>query len=299
MSEVKAVVPSDKNHWLKMRQENLNSTEAACLFGLSPYQTEFELWHKKKGNLVDEIKPTERMSWGNRLESAIASGIAEDRGWKIQNKLEYMFLPSEKLGSSFDFEIEGGGLLEIKNVGSLAFKNGWALEDDSLQAPNHIELQVQHQLMISGQSVCFIGALVGGNESYVIEREADQDIQNQIKERAFKFWQSIQRDIPPKPDFNRDEAPLKYLHKNAIQGSVMQADVGLEFLVAQYKSLDDAAKKLEQQQSALKLEILSRIGHAEKVIGNGFSISAGIVQESEVSYTRKAYRNMKFNFKKG
>jgi predicted phage-related endonuclease len=40
--------PNDKNHWLELRSQNINSTESACLFGISPYITEFELYHRKQ-----------------------------------------------------------------------------------------------------------------------------------------------------------------------------------------------------------------------------------------------------------
>ena len=58
--------------WLKARQQDVTSTESAALFGMSPYTTHFELWHRKHSNTAPEFKSNERMKWGNRLEAAIA-----------------------------------------------------------------------------------------------------------------------------------------------------------------------------------------------------------------------------------
>ena len=57
-------------------------------------------------------------------------------------------------------------------------------------------------------------------------------------------------------------------------------------------------KTLEEQKDALKAQILFIISDAEKVIGDGYTISAGIVGECEIKYTRKEYRNFRVNFKK-
>lgn len=74
---------TDKQEWLKKRLDDITSTEVSALFGLSPYSTEFELWHRKKSREVVELASNERMVWGSRLESAIAGGIASDQGWEV------------------------------------------------------------------------------------------------------------------------------------------------------------------------------------------------------------------------
>ena len=44
--------------------------------------------------------------------------------------------------------------------------------------------------------------------------------------------------------------------------------------------------------------MLMAIGDAEKVIGNGFNISAGMVGECPIEYIRKGYRLFKLTWKK-
>jgi len=80
---IQTIEIQNQHQWLTERAKDVTSTEVSALFGLSPYLTEFELFHQKRDAVVVKIEPNERMKWGNRLESAIAQGAAEDMGWNI------------------------------------------------------------------------------------------------------------------------------------------------------------------------------------------------------------------------
>jgi len=94
----------NEKQWLAERAKDVTSTEVSALFGLSPYLTEFELFHQKRDGVTVKFEPNERMKWGNRLESAIAHGAAEDMGWNIAKFNVYMRVQEARIGSSFDFE---------------------------------------------------------------------------------------------------------------------------------------------------------------------------------------------------
>ena len=120
------ITPDNHEHWLQMRQQDVTSTESACLFGESPYMTRFELWHAKRSGQARAFKQNERMLWGNRLEAAIAHGIADEQGWQISPLKEYMRDPDLRMGSSFDFVITNLGEpvhLEIKRAGQLIIES--------------------------------------------------------------------------------------------------------------------------------------------------------------------------------
>ena len=187
-TSAKIFIPSSKEEWLELRKNDITSTEVSALFGMSPYMTEFEVWHRHKNNITSSFKENDRTVWGDRLETAIAKGIAKDNKWNVIPKKEYMRREDIRAGSSFDYAIvdlikneEGKmigwtetSLLEIKNVDSLIFKENWIIEDGELvEAPPHIELQLQHQLMVSGIDKGYIGALIGGNKIKVIEIDRD------------------------------------------------------------------------------------------------------------------------------
>lgn len=302
--KIETVVPQSEKEWLELRTKNINSSEVAALFGFSPYSTAFELWHEKKEAKVIVREAEEWTKWGQRLQDAIAAGIAEEQGWKIRKMTEYMWDPVSRLGSSFDFSIEQEpsalGLLEVKNVFGMIFKEQWLeAEDGSVEAPPHIEIQVQHELLVSQRGFCYIGALIGGNKLELILRKADPEIQAAIIKKAAEFWKSIDDNIAPKPNFARDAEFIKKLYSHAEPGKIITADEEVTRLTWAYKEGLEEEKSGKAKKDAAVAEILTRIGEAEKVVGQGFTISAGLVGPAEIeAYTRKGYRLCKPNFSK-
>lgn len=295
------ITPTDEKHWLELRTKDLTSTDMAALFGISPYLTPFELWHRKKSGEVVSIDQNERMEWGTLLEEAIATGAAKKHGWNIRPMKEYIRIPDQRIGASFDYWIEGSeSILEIKNVDSLAYKQGWIVEGNHVEAPPHIELQVQHQLHVKDAEHSIIAALVGGNRLVLIERSRDEKIIKAIETRAMYFWETIDKNIEPKPDFAKDADFIKSLYAYAAPGKVIDStgDGRLLDLTIAYKEFSAQAKKANEDKDAVKAEILTLIGDAEKVVCDRYSISAGLVGPKHVEYEARGYRDFRIFEKK-
>jgi predicted phage-related endonuclease len=268
--------------------------------------TEFELWHNKKNNTVDTPLENERIKWGKRLEAAIASGIAEENAWAIQPFPEYMCDPSLKIGASFDFSIlssrgEREGILEIKNVDGLVYKNTWIEnEDGSVEAPLHIELQVQHQLLVSGLNYAYIGALIGGNRLVVTRRERNEKVLDAIKTKVIAFWQSVNANQAPAPDFSKDAEYIVRSMQYADPGKVLDGTDNAELasIAEEYRAQGEIEKAASSKKAELKARLLTLVGDAEKVLGNGFTVSLGMVGPADVAYRRDGYRGFRISWKK-
>jgi len=301
--------------WLAERQRDVTSTESAALFGMSPYTTAFELWHRKRSGTAPEFKVNDRMKWGNRLEAAIAHGIAEEQGWEIKPLKEYMRDPDARMGSSFDFVITNLGEpvhLEIKNVDYLAFRDGWIEHDDgSMEAPEHIEMQVQHQMAVSGFKRAFIGAFVGGNRGVVIERQRDDDVIKAIRAKVAAFWKTVDAGEEPDPVMPDDADAVIRLNQYAEPGKILDAssDEEIARLVTEYREAAAAEKNAAEDKEVAKAKLLEAIGDAEKVLLPGFSISAGMMADTPPTLItaemvgttyggRKGYRNLRITAKK-
>jgi putative phage-type endonuclease len=298
-------LPENREAWLALRGQDITSTDVAALFGLSPYKTRLQLWHEKTGGLCEDFQETERMKWGTRLQDTIARGVAEDRGWEVRARNVYSRIEDRRIGSSFDFEIlnhpDGPGLLEIKNVDGLVYRNTWTEEDGVVEAPAHIELQLQHQLLVTGRTWGAIVALVGGNDVKVVIRESDPVVQGDIIDECARFWASVQSGVAPEPKYPEDASVVARLHAHANPGEVVDAtgDMETDDLVSRYRHVASEIKGLEEIKDSLKAQLLTRIGTAEKVLGNGWSISAGMVEAKEVpAFVRQAYRTFRVNAKK-
>lgn len=292
----------DKLEWLHLRSRDITSTQVGALFGCSPYSTPFELYHRLKTQEVTVIGENERMRWGNVLEPAIANEIAREQGWKIRRAPEYIRLPMLHVGASFDFFIEEpfDGILEIKNVDPLVFRDDWKPGDDgSFEAPLHIEFQVQTQLMVSGKKNLYLGVLVGGNKHFLLKREPDLKVHEAIRTQAAELWRRIAHDDPPPINFARDMAIVSRIYGYAEPGKVIESDFEIDQLADGYTTLSAEMKQLEERRNEMKARILMKIGEAEKVMGNGYSITAGTTGPAWVeAFERKGFRQFRVNRKK-
>lgn len=311
------IIPyTTESAWMQARQQDVTSTESAALFGMSPYTTHFELWHRKHSNTAPEFKTNERMKWGNRLEAAIAHGIAEEQGWRVAPLKDYMRDPDLRAGSSFDFMITSLGEpvhLEIKNVDYLAFRDGWIEHDDgTIEAPEHIEMQVQHQMMVSGFKRAYIGAFIGGNRGVVIERERDEGVIAAIRSRIAAFWRTVDAHQEPSPVMPGDAEAVIRLNQYAQPGKILDAgsDANITALVEKYKQAANAEKLAAEDKDTAKAQLFGAIGDAEKVLLDGWTISASMQAETPPTVItaemigttyggRKGFRNLRINPKKG
>jgi predicted phage-related endonuclease len=316
--------PTTREEWLKLRAGYVSSTESAALFGYSPYLTAYELALEKSQKLVSDFTGTERTVWGTRLQDAIAAGIGEDYGVLVRPQRAYAVHPSCRMGSSFDWEIyglvenipntdgipdwvkkpwggvdyilrdlftkHGPGILEIKSVDWLVYKNEWG--DDP---PAHIDLQVQHQLEVIRYTWSVIGVLVGGNRNEILIRERDPAVGASIAKRITNFWANLAKGILPPVTMPEDAAVLIRLYKFAEPGKLYDGaeDVELGELCRAYREAADLEKVAGEAKEVAKAKMLQRIGDADKAILPGFSISAGMVGECEIAYTRASYRNFR------
>lgn len=286
--------------WLLARSRVITSTEVSALFKCNPYMTEYELWNRKKSGDVVRIDETERMRWGNRLEAAIAEGAAADMGVGAQPMKSFIYIEDLRIGSSFDYKTDAGEIMEIKNVDSMVYRDKWIDDGDgNIEAPPHIELQVQFQMLVSGISSAWIVALVGGNKIVKTRRAYNSKIGIAIGNKVREFWESIDKGTQPAPDFERDAEYIISLYDTAEPNKIMDADEHIEFMAQEYRTFSEKIKELEKQKDAIKAKLLMAIGDSEKVKGQQFTISAGVVGPAEVSYKRDGYRSFKINWKKG
>jgi putative phage-type endonuclease len=309
--ERQVIAYKTEEEWLQARSKDLTSSEVSALFGLNKYVSVFELWHAKKSGEPIPFEEQEYTKWGNRLEAAIAEGVAEEKGWVIKSFKEYVRIPALRLGSSFDFqilkspivpgEIIQSGILEIKNVNQFIFKEEWVVDADTkevIEAPTHIEIQIQHQMLVSGLDSAVIAALINGNKLILLERKADPEIQAAILEKAAAFWASVDAGKEPEPDFARDMKAIARIYGYAEPGKVFDGNDDMLEMVKEYYVLGEQIKAADLQRDIIKGKILTEIGDAEKVVHPSFSITAGTVGPAHIEFDRKAFRMFRINPKK-
>lgn len=320
-----SLYPKSREEWLALRRWDVTSTEVSALFNSSKYMTAYELALLKAGEIEDQFQENERSTWGNAFESAIAQRVGEVYGVRVRKKPEYMRIPQIRMGASFDFEIididpdwtlkkygstflrgmyatHGDGLLEIKNVDSLIFKNEWEVGEEP-EAPPHIEIQLQQQLYVSGLAWGCIAALVGGNKLYLIPRFSDAAVSASLAFRVGSFWGNLEKGQYPSPIFPDDNDIVRELHRFAEPGKFLDATgenapAGMLDLIRRYQQCARLEKAIIDRKQTAQARLLQMIGTHEKVLTDIATISCASVAECDISYRRSAYRGWKITPRK-
>jgi len=258
------------------RRNFVGASEVSALFGVHPQITLFELWHRKAGNLEEpDLSDVERIFWGQTLEPAIAKGIAEQENWKIRNVRRYITHPTiGGMGASLDFEVlkdkHGSGVLEIKNVDRLIYRN-WP----EGEAPLYFQLQVQHQLSVSRKAWGAVGALVGGNEPVVFKMDRHEGAIKKIEQAVEAFWLSIKEGQEPSPDFSQDQDAIGELYGSSTPGKFldMTGEDHFEELCRTYDEARAAERFEKSRKDTAKAEILTLSEEAEQIRCEPYTIN--------------------------
>jgi putative phage-type endonuclease len=314
-----------QDEWLNLRAADLTSSEVAALFGHSPYTTRLELWLSKRGGQQLGIAETERMFWGNQLEAPIADGLAAMYGLTVEPLKVYMRHPTvERMGSSFDFRVvacdpdraweqhretaeriaallaeHGWGLFEIKNVDSLMAHRTWDRDGDMIEAPLHIELQVQHQLAVSQRGFALIGALTGGNTTILEIRERDDEAVEAIEAGVVEFWRTVDADEQPSPDYERDLAAIRGLYEPDPDAELEEEqEQALLGLLPEYDEVGEQIRELEKRKKALQARLFDSLRTVEKAEVGEFRISAKTVNRKGYTVEPRSYRDLRITRRK-
>lgn len=308
------IVHATEADWLADRKTVTTSTEAAALFGAGVYvKTPYELYHLKAGTFpAPEFEGNERTRWGNRLEAPIAYGVAEDLGLIVEPFKNFIRMPDFFLGASFDFIItglvegfavenearrmfreHGKGLLEIKNVDGLQFKRAWLDDGDTIEAPVHIEFQVQCQMEVADIGWAIIAPLVGGNAPKPIIRVRDVAAGEAIRTKSLDLWKRVNAGAEPAPDFTKDGATISQVYRDNDGSSVdLSGNNRLAVLCRTYKEAGAEAKAANERKDAAKAEIMTIIKAAKSIVYSNGKISAGTNKESFRAYYRDEFEKL-------
>lgn len=178
--------------WHAARAHGIGGSEIAAVLGLSPFESRFSLWHRKKG-MVRPVEQNDVMYWGNLLEPVVRDEFnrrhrgdflgepgsfpaalpigtwhAAGRPWQIAN-------PD---GVIHHWENMGGlsGRRWMLYEGKTAYSDdGWG-EPGTDEIPVYYRTQVLWYLDVFGLKTCHVAVLISGSDyrEYQVEYSADE-----------------------------------------------------------------------------------------------------------------------------
>lgn len=300
--ETREIIPIEsEEQWLSLRVPDLTSTMISGLVDASPYCTPFEIYHAKKSNLHVPFEKNERVKKGNRGEQYCAQEVSEKTGWPIRKIDEYIRIPDERMGSSFDYEIQhpekGWGILELKMVDFFQYKEKFSEEE----CPPHIEIQLQHQLECADRYSWGMIAVFTGIYDYIpYIRDRDYQMGKNLRAVAKKFWADVDAGNEPKIDYYRDSEVLSLLYKDAGGEPVDKTgDIELEAAIAKHVRLGNEIKMMTEDRDAAKAEIHRRLENAGGAYTDRFKVTTGWTKDFEGTTVTPEMVGTKIGARKG
>jgi putative phage-type endonuclease len=212
--------------WLAARRDGIGSSDAAAIIGVSPWKSSFQLYCEKLGLADESPEETEAMRWGRLLESPIAEQYVLETGRRLASPGPYTIRVAPgrpwQLATLDRVITEAGARvtpapLEIKTAGA-AQRNDWKDEP-----PLQYQVQVQHQLAVTGAPWASIVVLIGGQRLLWCDVERDERFIAVLLEQEEAFWRRVQRQEPPAPDASdRTRKFLAELYPRETAGKVIE-----------------------------------------------------------------------------
>jgi len=262
-----------REDWLAVRKQGIGSSDAAAAVGLNPYKSQLELWLEKTGrdgNLPkadphDEESP---MYWGTLLEPIVAAHYVKRTGHRVRRINAVLQHPDPGLSwmlANIDREVTGASdvqILECKTAGI----NGARLWKEGV--PEYVQLQVMHQLAVTGKAAADVAVLLGGQHLEIHRIERDEALIARLVQLEKAFWDYVISETPPPADGSESaELALRCLYPED-QGQTVDftQDRNLSAAFADLVSVRQTLDGFEKLEAQLKQSLQQAMGDASKAL---------------------------------
>lgn len=282
---------SSRDAWLARRVHGLGASDAPVILGLSKYRSPFQLYHEKLGLAAADPAESEAAEWGLTLEAPLSARFERETGRVTvappahmiyqHNTIDWLLASIDRWQHDIGVlgavtPIEGWSPLELKT-------SNWALDKDwKEEAPLAYQVQLQHQLAVSGGSMGSIAGLIGGQKFVWTDIQRDDAFIAILLMEEAKFWQRLlDHDTPPVDASEQTKQTLKRLYATETGEIVSLGPAAIEW----DNDLEAAKKAIDEWEGKARLaknRILSAIGNA--TVG---SLSNGVIYTLKGQTTRE------------
>lgn len=246
--------------WHQARADGLGGSEIAAVMNLSPFDSHYALWHRKKG-LAGPVAQTDIMKWGHRFEDDVVEELEERHPeWLIVPVGTYRSLARPwQLANPDRVAFDRAGRrrgIEAK-IAYTDDEDRWG-EEFSDEIPVYYRTQVLHYMDVTGLreftlAVLFMSGLKV--REYVIHYDpVDAELMRQAGEAFMASLAAGQV-----PDLDSHAATYRVV-KELAAGVIDEAVQIPPALAAKYEAARIAAKAADEDKREASARILAAIG---------------------------------------
>ena len=261
----------DRTEWLAVRQQGIGSSDAAAAVGLHPYKSPLMLWLEKTGQagafLKNDVEDdTAATYWGTLLEPIVAAHYTKRTGHRVRRVNAVLQHPDPTCSwmlANIDREVIGAKevqILECKTAGL----QGARLWKDGV--PEYVQLQVMHQLAVTGKQAADVAVLIGGQQLEIHRIERDEGMICNLIELERAFWKKVEQGVPPAADGSESsDQALRCLYPSDTGHTVdFRDDVTLSKAFADLTHTRQVLNDFGKLEARLKQQIQQAMGEASR-----------------------------------
>ena len=205
-------IMKSREDWLEERKGRIGGSEASCIVGMNPYQTNVELWEEKTGRRKrQDVSDSPFVRYGSEAEKHLRALFELDypryKVDYVENNLwvndKYPFAHASLDGWLHDEDTGRNGILEIKTTSIL---QSMQREKWNHRIPDNYFVQVLHYLMVTEFDFAILKAqlkydydgdvFLTTKHYYLDRREVEEDIEY-LKKAERNFYECVKNGNQP------------------------------------------------------------------------------------------------------
>jgi putative phage-type endonuclease len=251
----------------------ITATEIAAVVGLSPWQSAYELWHKKAGLPTAPFTVTPEMRWGSRFEDDVAEEFTERHPehpllhtgtWRHRGR-EWQRATPDRLWDN--------RIVEIKTA---AHADEWGPNGSDI-FPVHYRCQItwqQDTLGLRAPARLAVLILPYDYREYVVEY--DETDAQMLREAAERFLRSI-RDGQP-PDIDGSEHTYNTIRVQPDRYDPIDVEIPGP-IASDYEVIGAQHKAIAEQYTQAKSRLLAALGTGKNAVHLGRRIAYRVAND--------------------
>lgn len=293
-----ASAPTSREAWIEQRRTGIGGSDAAAVLGTNPWKSRMELWAEKTG-LVEppDLSNNEAIEFGLRLEGIVLETLADRTGRRIERWPQTEIVRHQKHAwmictpDAFQWDEQRGsrGIVQAKTTSAFQRKS-W----DSDEPPLHYQIQIQHEMAVTGCRWGTLCCLVGGQHfAWFDVSRNDRFIEALIRQER-EFWRLVEAETPPEPDGTDSCAStLARLYPEETGESVALPPVAAEW-DSELIRLREKISEMEKTKQELENRLKAAIGDASiGVLPDGTAWTYRTIHRKGYSVPPKSYRQLR------
>ena len=304
MVEVSRIPAGRRSDWLALRKEDVTASTCAALLGAHEFMSPLQLWALKSGAVNEDPEETPPMRRGRLLEPVAVQLLREqNQNWTVTHNsgLSQLYLraPALRLGATPDVFANnpkrGTGVVQIKSVEASLFRQKWLSEDGAIEPPAWIAVQAIVEAKLAEASWAMVAALIVGHgiDLHLVEVPIHQGVFDRVCEETIAFWDRVEREEKPEPDFARDAHVLERLYGNNNGTEIdLSTDNRMPHLLEERANLKAAASAAAASLKPIEAEIIAKLGAHDRAYLPGWRVSRPVVRRKAHFVEASAYRKL-------